>query len=738
MGQRLSITGMHCAGCVATVEKALCAVPGVDHASVNFADHTALVEGAVAAGTLISAVQKAGYDATQASEADDVSFADSDRQASQEVTQLLFKSTLAGCVGVMLMIIDWAGYMPVLTHGFAQTVWLVIGAIVFAIMLYSGSHIYSGAWRALLRLSTNMDTLVSMGTLAAWLYSMLIAMSPNIVPASARHAYFEAALIILAFINLGSALEKRARGKTNQAIRRLIGLQPRTVRVIRASNEFDIPIAQVSVGDHIRVRPGEKIAVDGVIVEGESVVDESMLTGEPLPVSKTIGDQVTGGTVNKTGSFIFAAKYVGKETALARIVALVREAQGSKPAIGRQVDVIAGVFVPIVILIAVFTMMVWVAYGPEPKASYVLTTTMSVLVIACPCALGLATPISIMIGVGKAAEYGVLIRNGDALQRAGQLTTIVLDKTGTVTEGRPVVTQVFSRPGWEDVELLGIAASVEAGSEHPLAQAILKTGQDWQLKLDSVDYFQAIAGKGVRSMLRGSSVLVGNRMLMEDNNVDVNPVLQQAQAQLKANETLIYVAVDETVAGLLAISDPIKADARDAVARLKQSGLRVVLLTGDLLETAKVVADALGIDSVIAEVLPQEKAQAIRRLQAEKQVVAMVGDGINDAPALARADVGFAIGTGTDVAMESADVTLMKGSIHGVAEAIAVSRATVRNIKQNLVGAFLFNVLAIPIAAGVLYPFFGMLLNPMIAGAAMAMSSVTVVSNANRLRGYKP
>lgn len=738
MGQRLTINGMHCAGCVAAVEKALCAVDGVSRASVNFADHTALVDGEVETDTLIVAVKKAGYDAAQITESDGGSFESADLEARQEITRLLFKATLAGSAGLMLMIIDWAGFMPALAPGFAQTVWITIGLIVLAIMVYAGGHIYLGAGRALLRLATNMDTLVMLGTFSAWLYSMLIALSPGIVPASARHAYFEAALIILAFINLGSALERRARGKTNLAIRRLIGLQPRMARVIRANEEFDIAIAQLLVGDKIRVRPGEKIAVDGVIVEGASVIDESMLTGEPLPAERTVGDKVTGGTVNKTGSFIFEAKYVGKETSLARIIEMVRDAQGSKPAIGRRVDAVASVFVPIVLLIAVFTMMVWVAYGPEPKASFVLITTMSVMVIACPCALGLATPISIMIGIGKAAEYGVLIRNGDALQRAGQLTMIVLDKTGTVTEGKPVVTQVYSAEAWSDVELLTIAASAEAGSEHPLAQAILNTAVDWNLTLDSVDYFQAIAGKGVRSMLRGSSVLVGNRMLMEDNNVDVNLLQQQLQPQIKANETIIYVAIDEVAAGMLAISDPIKRDARDAITRLKKAGLQVVLLTGDLLETAKVVADALGIDSVIAEVLPHEKEQAIRRMQSEKHVVAMVGDGINDAPALARADVGFAIGTGTDVAMESADVTLMKGSIHGVAEAIAVSKATVKNIKQNLAGAFLFNILAIPIAAGVLYPFTGMLLNPMIAGAAMAMSSVTVVSNANRLRKFVP
>jgi Cu+-exporting ATPase len=561
---------------------------------------------------------------------------------------------------------------------------------------------------------------------------------PEIVPSLAHHAYFEAAAIIMALINFGSALELRARGKTSEAIRRLIGLQPKTARVVRDGREVDIPIIEVGLNETLRVRPGERVAVDGVIIDGESYLDESMITGEPLPVVKRVGDEVVGGTINTSGSFLYQAKRIGKDTVLARIIELVRSAQASKPAIGRLVDKVAGVFVPSVLIIAVLTFLAWFNFGPSPALSFAVVTTMTVLIIACPCALGLATPISIMVGVGKAAEFGVLIRNGEALQQAGRLTTVVLDKTGTVTEGKPQVTAVVPR-GWVDADqLLEIAATVEAASEHPLAAAIVAAADDKGLRRLEMSGFEAAAGRGVRAMMNEQRVLLGNRRWMEENGVALGDLMQEAERLAGEGQIPLYLALNDMGAGVIAVSDPVKADSAAAIARLHQAGIKVVMLTGDARVTAEAVARQVGIDAVIAEVLPEEKEQQVAALQQMGEVVGMVGDGINDAPALARADVGFAIGGGTDVAIESADITLMRGSLHGVADAIYVSRATVRNIKQNLFGAFIYNTLGIPVAAGVLYPLIGLLLNPMIAGAAMAASSLTVVTNANRLRFFKP
>jgi len=544
--------------------------------------------------------------------------------------------------------------------------------------------------------------------------------------------------MIIALINLGAALEMRARGKTSEAIKCLIELQAKTARVVRNGKEIDVPIERVGLNETLRVRPGEKIAVDGVIIEGRSNVDESMISGEPMPLEKSVGDKVVGGTLNKSGSFLFSATRIGKDTALARIIEMVRQAQNSKPAIGRMVDRVAGVFVPIVLLITVITFMLWFNFGPEPKMAYVLLTTMTVLIIACPCALGLATPISIMVGVGKAAEYGVLVRNGEALQRAGQITTMVLDKTGTVTEGRPTVTTIIPSPGRDEAMLLSVAASIETGSEHPLAEAIVAAANERGFSLSPVEGFEAIAGHGVRAQVDGALVLFGNRKLMDDHSIELNDLPEVAAGLAAKGETPMFLAVAGVAAGIVAVADPIKADSKAAIARLHKIGIKVVMLTGDNAATAAAVASKVGIDEVIAEVLPADKSAKVAALQAGGEVVGMVGDGINDAPALARADVGFAIGTGTDVAIESADVTLMRGSLHGVADAIAISKATVRNIKQNLFGAFIYNSVGIPIAAGILFPLFGLLLNPIVAGGAMAMSSLTVVSNANRLRLFKP
>jgi len=735
---RLSIAGMSCAGCVSTVETALRKVPGVTEATVNFAEHTAQVVGEVAANQLIKAVKDAGYDATELRGAADESEKEAAEQAHHR--RLVRNTAVAGTLALPLMLGEMAGWLPDLHNPASRPFWILIGLLTLAAMAYSGGHFFIGAWKNLRHHQANMDTLIALGTGAAWLYSMLVALFPDSVPSLARHAYFEAAVTIIALLNLGATLESRARGKASAAIKRLIGLQPKTARVIRHGREQDIPIAEVGLGETLRVRPGEKIPLDGVISEGHSTVDESMLTGEPLPVEKTIGTEVTGGTLNKSGSFLFKTTRIGKDTALARIIELVRQAQNSKPAIGRLADRIAAVFVPAVMIIAVLTALAWYNLGPEPRLSYMLVTTMTVLIIACPCALGLATPIAIMVGVGKAAEYGILIRNGEALQRAGQLTTIVLDKTGTVTAGHPTVTAVLPLAGWREDDLLRLAAGVETGSEHPLAEAMVEAARARQLDLPTVSGFMAVSGRGVRGRLTdGRPILLGNRALLEAHGIDPPEELRESAAQLAAQgQTPMYLAVAGVLAGILVVADPIKLDSADAIQRLHALGLKVVMLTGDNKITASAVASQVGIDEVLAEVLPGDKAAQVALLQGRGQVVGMVGDGINDAPALAGADVGFAIGTGADVAIESADLTLMRGSLHGVADAIGISRATLVNIRQNLFGAFIYNTLGIPIAAGILFPISGLLLNPMIAGAAMALSSLTVVSNANRLRLFRP
>ncbi|MEW6645887.1 MAG: heavy metal translocating P-type ATPase [Pseudomonadota bacterium] len=734
---RLSIGGMSCAGCVATVENALRAVPGVLDATVSFAEHVAVVRGTADGAALVKAVVDAGYEAAELKELDDEQ-AEREAREQTEYRRLLRQAAAAAALGVPLMVFGMSDWFPPLHSDTGRIVWLVLGLATLAVMIYSGRHFFTGAWKQFIHHNANMDTLIAMGTGSAWVYSMTIVLWPHSVPSLAQHAYFEAAAIIIALINFGSALELRARGKTSEAIRRLIGLQPKTARVVRDGREVDVPIIEVGLNETLRVRPGERVAVDGVIIDGESYLDESMITGEPLPVQKRVGDEVVGGTINTSGSFLYQAKRIGKDTVLARIIELVRNAQASKPAIGRLVDQVAAVFVPSVLIVAVLTFLAWFNFGPDPQLSFAIVATMTVLIIACPCALGLATPISIMVGVGKAAEFGVLIRHGEALQQAGRLTTVVLDKTGTVTEGRPQVTAIVPR-GWIDAEqLLEIAATVEAASEHPLAAAIVAAADARGMRRLEMSGFEAVAGRGVCAMMNQQRVLLGNRRWMEENGADLGELPQQAERLADEGQIPLYLALNDMGAGIIAVSDPVKADSAAAIARLHQLGLKVVMLTGDARTTAEAVARQVGIDAVIAEVLPEEKEQQVTALQQLGEVVGMVGDGINDAPALARADVGFAIGSGTDVAIESADVTLMRGSLHGVADAIHVSRATVRNIKQNLFGAFVYNTLGIPVAAGVLYPFLGLLLNPMIAGAAMAASSLTVVSNANRLRFFRP
>lgn len=721
---------MSCAACVASVEKAIHSVNGVEEAWVNLADHSAVVTGHVDQQQVIKAIVDAGYGAKSLDE----SGAHEDQQVDDN--NLLYKTIYAGVIGIILFVIGMFGLLPPITEDELSLPWLFLGLLTLSVLAYSAADIFAGAINQAKHASTNMDTLVALGTSAAWLYSMIVVLFPSVVPELARHVYFEAAAVIIAFINFGSMLEHRAKSKTSQAIKRLIGLQARTARVLVGNEEKDIPIEQVNVNDFIRVRPGEKIPVDGVILEGSSVVDESMISGEPLGISKSSGDQVIGGTINTSGSFLFRATYVGSQTMLARIMELVRIAQTTKPPIGRLADKIASIFVPIVLLIAMLTVFSWWFWGPEPKASFMLVTSLSVLVIACPCALGLATPISIMLGVNKAAEFGILIRNAEALQKAGSVTTVLLDKTGTITEGKPSVVGIQTIEGVDEDHLLKVAASLESKSEHPVAQAIVDAARERSLEVSSVDDFDSMVGKGIVGIMGGNKYSCGSGQFIIDQDIDLSSI--DAGKFQDKGYTLVYVSDETKLIGVIAIADTLKQDSKTAIERLKSLGLKIVLISGDQPSAVKHIAAQLGIDEYRAQVLPQDKSAEVTSYQKQGEVVAMVGDGINDAPALAQADVSFAIGGGTDVAIESANMTLVGNSVHAIADAIFISRATMRNIKQNLFGAFIFNSLGIPIAAGVLYPFLGFLLNPMIAAAAMAMSSFTVVSNANRLRFFSP
>jgi len=734
--KRLLITDMSCASCVQAVESGLRSVAGVKEASVNFAERTATVIGKTSAEELLSAVKKAGYTAEILPDMGDED--ERERSESARYRQLLKQTIVSAIISVLIFLMMFSSPFKIITKDSDLPTGLALSLLSIFVLIYAGGNFFIGAWKSFKNHSANMDTLIAIGTGVAWLFSTFIVLFPISVSYAASHLYFDTAVVIITLIKLGEALEMRARGKTSLAIKRLIGLKPKTARVIRDGEEFDISIDAVLVDEVIRVRPGEKIPVDGVLIDGHSSVDESMLTGEPIPVEKLVGDEVVGGTINNLGTFTLRTTKVGKETALARIIELVRSAQNTKPQIGRLVDKVSGVFVPLVLIIAVITALAWFNFGPIPKSTYILITTMSVLIIACPCALGLATPISIMVGVGKAAEYGILIRKGDALQQACKLTTIILDKTGTITQGKPTVTTIETLPEWSETQILELASSVEVGSEHPLALAIVDYAKFRKINLKPIESFEAIAGQGIRAKLEGKTVLVGNMKFMNKNSVDLNRLKEKADDLEKQANTLAFLAVEGSAAGIIAITDPVKEDSKVAIERLHGLGLKVVMLTGDTKKTAQAVANQVGLDEVIAEVLPEEKAKEVSKFHELGERVGMVGDGINDAPALASADVGFAIGSGTDVAIESADITLMRGSLHGVADAIKISKATLINIKQNLFGAFIYNIIAIPIAAGLLFPITGMLLNPIIAGAAMAMSSVTVVTNANRLRWFKP
>ncbi|HEX8190121.1 MAG TPA: heavy metal translocating P-type ATPase [Pyrinomonadaceae bacterium] len=659
---------------------------------------------------------------------------------------MMRKFRFAAAVGLPLLLLMFAEFVPAWRHAlmpYHRIVGVVSAVATLPVLAWSGRQFFESAWNGLRNHNTNMDTLVALGTGAAWAYSTVAVVAPRLFPAGTTGMYFEVAVIVVALILLGQALELRAKGRSSAALRKLLELQARTARVVRDGKELDVPVEAVVVGDTVLVRPGEKVPVDGIIIDGESALDESVVTGESVPMDKRRGDAVIGSSVNRTGAFTFRATKVGADTALARIVRLVEQAQSSKPPIGRLVDKVSSYFVPTVMIVAVLTFLAWFNFGPEPAVNHAVVTMVAVLVIACPCALGLATPISLMVGVGKAAEHGVLIRNGEALESASKLGTVVLDKTGTLTKGRPELTDVLPLGGFGEEELLRLAAAADRRSEHPLAEAIVRGARARGVMFGEPERFEAVPGHGVEATVEGRAVLVGNRKLMGRGGVPFAEFERGAGLLSDEGKTPMFVAVGGRPAGIVAVADTLKEDSVEAVRALRSMGIDVVMLTGDNERTARAVARQAGIERVLAEVLPEGKAREVERLQAAGgarggRLVGMVGDGINDAPALAQADVGFAIGTGTDVAIEAADVTLVGGSLRGVVTAVEVSRATLRNIKQNLFGAFVYNVLGIPVAAGALYPVLGLLLSPIIAGAAMAASSITVVTNANRLRFFGP
>lgn len=675
----------------------------------------------------------------------------SEQADKKEIKTLLFKALFSGVLGLGILILGWMPWQPILTNHTGQLSWLCVGLVTLVTMIYSGGSLYKSAWNSFKNHAATMDTLVSIGTLAAWMFSIIIIIHPALLPNSGtKHVYFEAALIIIALINIGAALETRAKGKTSEAIKRLMGLQVKTARRVLSNGQIEeVPLKELLIGDHIQVRPGDKIPIDGEIIEGNSSIDEAMLTGEAIPVAKKTGDTVFGSTINQTGSFIFKVTKTGKDTTLAQIIELVKNAQNNKSPIVKLVDKVSSYFAPIVMIISIITAMIWFNLGYS--AGFVLTASMTVLIIACPCALGLAAPISIMVGTGKAAEHGVLVRNGEALQQASKITTVVLDKTGTVTKGKPEVTQIITlNNNISEKTLLSYASALEHQSEHPLAQAIIQKAEaeaenlseSTEHHIESVKNFEAIPGHGVKALINNKITVLGNHKLMAASGVDVSPLEKTAQEISQQAQTAIYIAIDHQLAGVIAVADPIKPDSKNSIEQLQKMGITVVMLTGDHQNTAQAVAKQVGVDQVIAEVLPADKAAEIIKLQqqgqGENSIIAMVGDGINDAPALTQADVGFAIGAGSDIAIESADITLINNSLQGVVNAILISRATIKNLKQNLLGAFIYNSFGVPIAAGVLYPLLGLLLSPVIAAAAMACSSLTVVTNANRLRLFKP
>jgi Cu+-exporting ATPase len=746
---RMAIRNMHCASCVTRIELALKMTPGVVAARASSLTNTVEVDyqpERTSFDQLRGAIESIGYRVAEPKAASREATAGDPVEVEREAEYALLmrKFWLAAAISVPVMALSYPDLIPGLRDWMPmgsttrRVVWALLGVLSLPVLVWSGSQFFTGLWDGLKHRTANMHTLIAIGISAAYLYSVVAVGFPQLFPrAELAEVFWDVTTVVVALVVLGLALEIKAKGRTSEAIKKLIGLQAKTARVERGGREIDLPVEEVVAGDILVVKPGDKIAVDGEVIEGSSALDESMITGESMPVEKRPGDEVIGATLNKTGSFKFRATKVGKDTALASIIRMVQDAQGSKAPIQRVVDTVSGYFVPSVMILGVLAFMAWYLFGPEPRLVYATIVLVTTLIIACPCALGLATPTSLTVGIGKGAEHGILIRSGDALQSAENIDAIILDKTGTITKGEPALTDVVAS-GFPEDDVLRLAASLERGSEHPLGEAIVKGAETRGLSLVDAKGFAAIAGHGVGGEVDGRSVLLGNAKLMRDRGIAIEHLLKDWERLAEDGKTPMFVAIDGKSAGLVAVADTVKPDSKAAVATLKALGLEVVMMTGDNERTAKAIARQVGIERVLAEVLPDDKAHEVQKLQLEGKKVGMVGDGINDAPALAQADVGFAIGTGTDVAIEASDVTLIKGSLVGVVTAIEISRATMRNVRQNLVGAFGYNVAGIPIAMGVLYPFIGLLLSPLIAAAAMAFSSVTVVTNANRLRSFTP
>jgi len=735
----IPIQGMHCASCVQNIEKALLRTRGVTKAAVNLATEKARVEyipSEMSLKEIKEVIEQAGYRVLEVPPEEEL--ADIERIVREkEYKKLKLKFFIGLALGILVFLGSsprWFPWIPDFLNNF-----FVLWALATPVQFWIGWQFYRGAWNALRHRNAEMNTLIAVGTTAAYLYSVAATIFPSFFKAGGvmPEVYFDTSAAIIVLILLGRLLEARAKGQTSEAIKKLAGLQPKTARVVRDSKETDIPVEEVMVGDEVVVRPGEKIPVDGVVISGKSAVDESMITGESMPAKKEAGDEVIGATINKTGSFRFKATKVGKDTALAQIIKLVQDAQGSKAPIQRLADKIAGYFVPIVISIAIATFVIWFNFAPSSALTFALLNFVAVLIIACPCALGLATPTAVMVGTGKGAESGILIKGGESLETAHKLETIVLDKTGTLTKGEPEVTDLVTLGSFGQEEVLTFAASAEKASEHPLGEAIVKKAAEQGVEIQASENFKAIEGYGIEAEVKGKKILLGNAKLMQGRKIGTEELEARAKELSQEGKTPIYVSIEGKMAGIIAVADTLKENSTQAVERLKKMGLEVVMLTGDNRRTAEAIARKAGIDRVLSEVLPEDKVHEIKRLQSEGKRVGMVGDGINDAPALAQADIGIAIGSGTDIAMEASDITLIRGDLRGVVSAIELSRRTIRVIKQNLFWAFFYNTLGIPIAAGILYPFFKILLNPIIASAAMAFSSVSVVSNSLRLRRAK-
>ena len=748
---RLHVDGLYCSACVHTIETAVKQAAGVVDATLNPATQELLVEYVPAVTSFAEirrAVVEAGpYQTSEVSPKTETGLNREQQATDQEYRELMRKWWFAAAVGAPTMILSYPFLFPVLRDILVRGsdalrwVWAAMAVASLLVLIYSGGQFFTGMWEGLKRRSANMHTLIALGTGVAWLYSTIALLFPQAFPsAEFVDVYYDVTVVVTGLVVLGLAMEVKAKGRTSEAIKKLIGLQAKTARVERDGKEIDLPVEEVLAGDTVLVRPGEKVPVDGVLLEGSSAVDESMVTGESMPVDKRVGDEVIGATINKTGAFKFRATKVGKDTALANIVRMVQDAQGSKVPIQRIVDVVSGYFTPAVMILAILGFITWYDFGPQPPLAYALIVGVTTLIIACPCALGMATPMSLTTGIGLGALNGILIRGGESLQTAQKLTAIVLDKTGTITKGKPELTDVIGTESpvvGTDNELLRLAASVEQSSEHPLAAAIIEGAKAHALELSAAKDFAATPGYGVAAQVDGRHVILGNGKMMARENISLADLDIRARHLADEGKTPMFIAVDGQIAGLVAVADTVKADSKEAIRTLKEMGLEVVMITGDNERTAKAIAQQVGVDRVLADVLPQDKAHNVQKLQLEGNKVGMVGDGVNDAPALAQADVGFAIGTGTDVAIEASDITLIKGSLLGVVTAIKISRATMRNVYQNLVGAFIYNGLGLPIALGILYPFVGLLLSPLLAALAMSFSSVTVISNANRLKRFK-